>query len=564
MSNWPPPFARHRRLRLRFMVGALSLIALFALSPAYGVGVLPSVGSITYQIPSSIPGDCSADVTQPILSWIASVPNNSTLSFSTGACYRIEGTLEIRNRSGIDFEGNGATFRSFNAPADQRAIWRVIDSSGFVFNNMRIIGSYANGGTFNSSLQHAPAIDLRGTSADIGNATMSDLAGDCVYLGLGYTSALNRSSGSVHDSSCLRTSRSAVSLTAANDVTVTRVTTDRIGLSVFNVEPNIGPGWGAQRATFDHNTIGSYYLYAFAIIESAPVTDQAFTNNTVSGRGLRIGVVDPGSQGIRPQNVTITGNTSNSAEPPAAIEVHNVDTLTVTGNTIPLTNGTMTSVDNTCYVSVSANSYPGGTSQLTVNNAPTSCATSAPTTSPTGSAPTLSSFSPGSGSPGAAVTISGSNLTGATAVTFNGAAAVFTVNSASQITSTVPNGATSGPINVTTPGGTATSSASFTVTVPTPTITTPTISSFSPGSGSPGTAVTISGSNLTGATAVTFDGTAASFTATSGSEITAVVPNGATSGSISITTPTGTATSAKHFRVTNTNTNNGNASPKKR
>ena len=79
--------------------------------------------------------------------------------------------------------------------------------------------------------------------------------------------------------------------------------------------------------------------------------------------------------------------------------------------------------------------------------------------------PRVSSFSPSSGKSGTTVTITGSAFTGATAVTFNGTRALFTVTSYSQITATVPTGATSGPIAVTTPGGAGTSSASFTVRV---------------------------------------------------------------------------------------------------
>jgi uncharacterized protein (TIGR03437 family) len=63
------------------------------------------------------------------------------------------------------------------------------------------------------------------------------------------------------------------------------------------------------------------------------------------------------------------------------------------------------------------------------------------------------------------VTITGANLTGATAVTFGGGvAATITGNTATQITTSVPSGAKNGPISVTTPGGTATSSQSFRVT----------------------------------------------------------------------------------------------------
>src|SRR5437867_1801570 len=79
-------------------------------------------------------------------------------------------------------------------------------------------------------------------------------------------------------------------------------------------------------------------------------------------------------------------------------------------------------------------------------------------------APTITSFTPTSGPVGTSVTIHGTGFTGATSVKFGGVAATsFTVNSATQITATVPVGAVTGRISVTTSGGTGTSSASFTV-----------------------------------------------------------------------------------------------------
>jgi uncharacterized repeat protein (TIGR03803 family) len=70
---------------------------------------------------------------------------------------------------------------------------------------------------------------------------------------------------------------------------------------------------------------------------------------------------------------------------------------------------------------------------------------------------------PTSGAVGAAVSILGSNLTGATSVTFNGTAAIFTVVSSSEITTTVPFGATSGKVQVVTPTGTFSSNVPFRV-----------------------------------------------------------------------------------------------------
>ena len=64
---------------------------------------------------------------------------------------------------------------------------------------------------------------------------------------------------------------------------------------------------------------------------------------------------------------------------------------------------------------------------------------------------------------GAKVVILGNNLTGASAVTFNGTSATFTVVSATEIRTTVPTGATTGKVQVTTPTGTLTSNVVFRV-----------------------------------------------------------------------------------------------------
>ena len=78
--------------------------------------------------------------------------------------------------------------------------------------------------------------------------------------------------------------------------------------------------------------------------------------------------------------------------------------------------------------------------------------------------PAISSFSPTSGGVGSQVVITGTGLTQTTAVTFGGVrATVFTVNSATQVTATVPEGAKTGKIAITSPGGTASSAAIFTV-----------------------------------------------------------------------------------------------------
>jgi PKD repeat protein len=83
--------------------------------------------------------------------------------------------------------------------------------------------------------------------------------------------------------------------------------------------------------------------------------------------------------------------------------------------------------------------------------------------------PALEGFSPSSGATGTLVTVTGTDLAGALAVHFNGVSAPYSVEGETRLTATVPTGATTGPISVTTPGGIATSGADFIVsTAPDP------------------------------------------------------------------------------------------------
>jgi uncharacterized delta-60 repeat protein len=140
-------------------------------------------------------------------------------------------------------------------------------------------------------------------------------------------------------------------------------------------------------------------------------------------------------------------------------------------------------------------------------------------------APTVTSISPASGSTlgGTSVTITGTNLNGATGVTMGGnAATIVSVVNRSTITATTPAGtAGSASVVVTTPGGTNLANTLYTYVAP------PTVASVSPnnGSGAGGTSVTLTGTNFTGATSVTFGGNAATnVTVVNATTITATVP----------------------------------------
>ena len=113
--------------------------------------------------------------------------------------------------------------------------------------------------------------------------------------------------------------------------------------------------------------------------------------------------------------------------------------------------------------SITANPTQTTTYVATAKNPVSSCTVSSSAVVVTVT-PVINSFSPTSVCTGSStsVTIIGNGFTGATAVTFNGVASSFTVNSNTEIIATLPASATTGAISVITAGGTAIS-ASFTV-----------------------------------------------------------------------------------------------------
>jgi hypothetical protein len=161
------------------------------------------------------------------------------------------------------------------------------------------------------------------------------------------------------------------------------------------------------------------------------------------------------------------------------------------------------------------------------------------------------------GSPAVNMVINGLNLSGASAVSFNDPAVTGVVTNATattvNVTVTASGAATLGlkSFQVTTPGGLASSptGVGFTVAAPTPVISG--INVHTANQGSTNVSATISGSNLAGATAVTFDGTGVTATIQSGGTattlpITITVTSSASPGprTFTVTTPSGNANSS--------------------
>jgi len=160
-----------------------------------------------------------------------------------------------------------------------------------------------------------------------------------------------------------------------------------------------------------------------------------------------------------------------------------------------------------------------------------------------GSAPTLSSINPTSGTTagGTVCTLTGTNLTGTTGVSFGGTAGTSIVNvSSTSVRATSPAKA-AGTVSVTATTANGTSNGvNYTYNAPAPTL-----SAIAPTSGTTagGTICTLTGTNLTGTTGVSFGGTAGtSIVNVSSTSVRATSP-AKSAGTLSVTATTSGGTS---------------------
>lgn len=330
--------------------------------------------------------------------------------------------------------------------------------------------------------------------------------------------------------------------------------------TVTSISPTSGPQTGSTTVVIT----GTNFSGATAVTFGATAAT-GFTVNSAT----QITATSPAGTGTVDITVTTVGGTSATS---AADQFTYVPAPTVTsisptsgpgagGTTVTITGTNFTGATAVVFGATAATGFtvnsatqitatsPAGTStiDIRVTTAGGTSATSAADQFTYAGSPSVTSISPTGGplAGGTIVTITGANLSGATAVSFGAtAAAGFTVNSATQITATSPAGTGTVDVRVTTVGGTSASSAADQFSY----AATPAVTSVAPNAGSTtgGTSVTITGTALSGATAVKFGATnATSFTVNSATSITAVSPAGAGTVDITVTTPAGTsATSA--------------------
>lgn len=329
---------------------------------------------------------------------------------------------------------------------------------------------------------------------------------------------------------------------------------------VTGISPNAGPTKGGTSVTI----FGTGFTGAAKVMFGSTAAT-SFEVNSDS----QITATSPGGSGKVDVTVTTNGVTSAtgsadlftydpvptvSSVSPRAGPLSGGPTITINGTGFtgatavdfgPGNPATILTVSSTQITATLPAAASAGTVDVTVTTPGGTSATSAADQFTYDHLPVVSSLSQNDEGPvagGTQVTINGTGFTGATAVDFAGVQASFTFDSDTKITATSPTGsAGAADVTVTTPGGTSATSGADQFTY----FAKPAVTGVSPGAGplAGGTQVTITGTGLTGATAVSFGSSAGTQVAVvSSTELTAVAPaRPAGAVGVTVTTPGGTS-----------------------
>ena len=317
-------------------------------------------------VPTSIPANCSRDVTADLLAWIKSVPNGSTLTFTPNGCYRVDRPLLIRDRTGLTFEGNHATFRAFTdgtelgsaIDARNRAMWEIAGGRAMTIRNTVVVGAnpYAGRGdrAYRAAFEAQHAYLIQNTHGMLlDHVEAYDVYGDFVYVGT------NSSDVTVQNSTFLRNGRQGWTINGTN-VLFQRNVIGETRRATIDMEPARST-WVARNVTIRDNTVGKGRLYFFASVGAAATIDNVtIAGNHLVGKDLSI-YVDP-PKGTR-SNYHVIDNASDtvtSKQNGAAFGFRDIVNLEVRGNVQPVQAGrgiSGVSIRNCAHVSVTGNTF---------------------------------------------------------------------------------------------------------------------------------------------------------------------------------------------------------------
>lgn len=277
--------------------------------------------------------DCSEDVTGELNAFIAAAPSPSTVTFPSGSCFEIEGSLELRKKQGLTVDGNGATFQAKGEGERSRRHWAVEGGSDITIRNMTVKGAHPNGGATDDAYvkerEHQHGFRLAGVrNVTLEQVTVTDVYGDFVYLREASRDV------KVLNSRFERNGRQGVGMVEAENVLIKGNTFLDVSRSVFDLEPN-DDRRTIKNVTIEDNEIGMFGNRLLIIDKDGSISDVTMAGNRIRGGRIEVRVgdyIDAAGRGNRQSNISIIGNSSDKMSTSPIVQVSDVDGLIVRDN----------------------------------------------------------------------------------------------------------------------------------------------------------------------------------------------------------------------------------------
>jgi hypothetical protein len=326
-------------------------------------------------VPATINATCASNVSPALNAWIASRPDGSTLTFPSGACYRLGGDqgIIIKGRNNLTLVGTGSTLQLRTTGASNYSTGLFVENSDHItFRGFTVDG----GNTATGTTGAAAAVNEGMSGAMVRSGSdfveFDHVTWDHLY-GFGIlTTDLGGgvwpSDISIHDST-IRGGEMGVAIVAGRRIRIERNAINDTVLIPFDLEPD-RTTHGFQDVLISDNDITRYgwgqYTTSWFVAANpadAVVSSAIMDRLTVTGNRVHVGAATAdngnadglGGLGIRADkanlkrdfvftnNWTVDNDIRSSTR--FVMNLANVQNLTVTGNRQPITNGSRFLID---------------------------------------------------------------------------------------------------------------------------------------------------------------------------------------------------------------------------
>ena len=317
-------------------------------TPAYSTLTFVPSGLPVVTVPRTITADCSSDVTERLNDWVASVPDGREIVFGRNGCYRVDEGLDLKDRSNLVIEGNGARFWAGRLAPEgtNRSQWYLEYGNDLTLRNMSLIGVNPEP-VYDSGREWDHNLFIRGTqTVTIENVHGRRAYGDFIAIAQGPDQRTIPSDITIRDVSAEIVGRMGISCVACDGVSVENSVFNDIGYHVFDLEIQ-GNGWPGRSIEYTGNTTGRHARAFFAVGTPFQTQGNDLSDLQISGNVMTMPGSSPRdcqapvsfrSSKIDAEGVVIEDNVLLSHT--TAIDVRRASDVVIRGNTAELTGPT--------------------------------------------------------------------------------------------------------------------------------------------------------------------------------------------------------------------------------